>query len=89
MPKQPKKHSAAVGFNIRFAFNNEWRLANALGRTVAVRYITKEDSNFTQCEDCKMDSTLIVVELSRFTPKGKKIDHPLVWGWCGCCDIGQ
>lgn len=83
------KNSTAIGYTIRMAMNSQWYLVNVLGRTVAVRRITKSDTNFTSCEDCRKDSTVLVVELSRFTSEGKRNKHPLVWGWCGSCDIGE
>ena len=81
--------SAAVGYNIRVNLNAEWHLINNLNRTIAVRKIQENDDNFKSCQDCGKDSSLIVVELSRFTPRGRKSDYPLIWGWCGACDIGR
>ena len=83
------KNSAAIGFHTRINLNCEWHLVPGLSRTVAVRKVTKEDSHFQTCEDCGKESHLVVVELSRFTPKGRRNAYPLVWGWCGVCDIGR
>jgi hypothetical protein len=82
------KTSIAVGYQIRINFNSEWRLVNSLNRTLAVRKILPDDNNFLFCHDCGKDSNLFVVELGRFTPRGRKNDYPLVWGYCGICDIG-
>ena len=83
------KESTAIGYEIRMNLNTDWTLVNSINRTVAVRPIVKDDQNFLTCQDCKANSNYIVVELSRFTPKGRRADHPLVWGWCGVCDIGR
>ena len=83
------KESTAVGYEIRMNLNSNWVLVNSINRTVAVRPVEKGDASFLTCQDCKAASNYIVVELSRFTPKGRRSEHPLVWGWCGCCDIGR
>jgi len=83
------KESADVGFLIRINLNSEWQLVNTFNRVVAVRDIVKDDESFLTCQDCKAKSNYIVVELSRFTPKGRRNGHPLVWSWCGVCDIGR
>ena len=82
------KTSAGVGYHVRVNLNAEWNLVHSLNRTVAVRKIQTGDDNFEKCQDCGQASNLIVVELGRFTPKGRKSGYPLVWGWCGICDIG-
>lgn len=79
--------STAIGYNIRQVMRGEWHIVNSLHRSVAVRKITKEDNNFQTCIDCKSPAELFVIELTRFTPKGKRSKYPLVWGWCGVCDI--
>jgi hypothetical protein len=83
-----RKTATAIGYQIRVNLNSQWRLINSLNRTVAVRPIDKDDDNFQSCHDCNGKSSLLVVELTRFTPKGRLSDNPLVWGWCGVCDIG-
>lgn len=84
------KSSTSVGVPARLAFNCEWKIVPiANNRNVAARPITNGDKQFTQCKDCQRDSQFIIVELSRFTPAGRRSDHDLVWGWCGVCDIGR
>ena len=83
------KNCIPIGYNIRVAFSSEWQLINSLNRSVAVRRLTKDDKEFSNCIDCKNDAQYMVVELARFTPKGHKNTQPLVWGWCGFCDIGE
>ena len=84
------KNSTAIGQIARFAFNCEWKLipVNA-SRVVVVRPITKDDASFAKCKDCERQSQFFILELSRFSPQGKKSEHDLVWGWCGICDIGR
>lgn len=89
MIRQEDKVAAAVGYNIRMALNGEWRLTNTLHRSVAIRKICKEDNDFQKCVDCNSPSEFLAVELTRFTPKGKRSRYPLVWGWCGVCDLGE
>jgi hypothetical protein len=84
-----EKESTAVGYEIRMNLNSDWVLVNSINRTVAVRKVEKGDENFLTCQDCKAKSEYIIVELSRFTPKGRKNEHNLIWGWCGVCDIGR
>lgn len=83
------KVATAVGYGLRMSLNCEWRMANTLGRTVAIRKLLKEDTHFHTCQDCGNDANWVVVELTRFTPAGRRKDYPLVWGWCGVCDIGK
>jgi len=83
------KNSQGIGYSIRVTMNCDWRIITAACRTVAVRQITTADTNFRSCNDCGKDSNLFVVELTRFTPVGKRNKHPLVWGWCGYCDLDQ
>lgn len=84
------KSSTAIGHPARIAFNNEWKLIPITqSRVVAVRPIQKGDSSFAQCKDCERESQFFIVEMSRFTPQGKRSEHDLVWGWCGICDIGR
>jgi hypothetical protein len=83
------KTSVGVGYHVRVNLNAEWHLVNSLNRSVAVRKIQSGDDNFTACQDCGKPSNLVVLELGRFTPRGRKSEYPLVWGWCGMCDIGQ
>ena len=83
------KIASAVGYQVRMAMNKEWQLVNTLHRAVAVRKINKDDINFQKCIDCGQPAELFAVELTRFTPKGKRSKYPLVWGWCGVCDLGE
>jgi len=84
------KSSTILGQVARFALNCEWKLVPVSAtRVVAVRPITADDKQFTQCKDCGKDSQLFILELSRFTPSGKRSEHDLCWGWCGICDIGR
>ena len=81
------KNSTNLGDVIRNAFCSEWRITSLCGRTVAVRRMTANDRYFRNCADCKSNSKVMVIELNRFCPGGSKCDLPLVWGWCGHCDI--
>lgn len=83
------KNCVPIGYNIRVSFNSEWQLVNSLNRCCAVRRLTDADKEFKRCVDCNNDAQYMVVELSRFTPRGNKNTQPLVWGWCGLCDIGE
>lgn len=84
------KSSTAIGQIARFALNCEWKLVPVNNsRIVAIRPITKDDNQFTQCKDCGKESQIYVLEISRFTPQGKRSEHDLCWGWCGICDIGR
>ncbi len=83
------KNCQPIGYNIRVTMNTDWRIVSSVTRTVAVRKITAEDSNFNRCIDCGKESTLFVVELTRFTPTGKRSKYPIVWGWCGYCDLNE
>ena len=81
------KSSQNIGIVIRRAVSCDWRIVSCEFRTVAFRPITNEDLQFARCEDCEEKSKFFVVELTRFTPIGKISKYPLVWGWCGHCDI--
>ena len=83
------KIATGVGFHIRQQINAKWYLVNVLTRSIAVRPISKDDGNFQNCHDCKQPAEWFVVELTRFTPDGKRSKYPLVWGWCGTCDLGS
>ena len=80
------KVGAGIGQNIRATFNNDWKLVSSSLRTIAVRRIHEND-RFQTCQDCGKESKYFVVELTRFTPIGKRGTLPLVWGWCGYCDL--
>jgi hypothetical protein len=45
--------------------------------------VLKYDKRLKECADCNMPTKFIITEL---TAVGQ--GQPLVWGWCGKCDIG-
>jgi len=80
------RNARGIGERIRNTVECPWWIINIGCRTVAVRKIAQNDRRFRSCSDCGVESNLLVVELSQFTRN--KSHYPLVWGWCGICDIG-
>lgn len=68
-----------------------WQIGEMCGRMVAYRAIKETDDTYrgvdlTKCPDCGQPATMIIQEFAeniKDTPQ-----QPLVWGYCGVCEIG-